>query len=46
MWKRVQEHAGPAPKGMQHLATQWVINLKLEVYAHSPANENGPWPGW
>ncbi len=24
LWKRVQEHAGPAPKGMKRLATQWV----------------------
>ncbi|WP_244748296.1 hypothetical protein [Mesorhizobium sp. 131-3-5] len=23
-WKRVQEHAGPAPKGMKRRATQWV----------------------
>ncbi|MBZ9719082.1 ATP-dependent DNA ligase [Mesorhizobium sp. AD1-1] len=24
LWKRVQEHAGPAPKGMKRPATQWV----------------------
>ncbi|MHB9450631.1 ATP-dependent DNA ligase [Mesorhizobium sp. RSR565B] len=24
LWKRVQEHAGPAPKGMRRPATQWV----------------------
>jgi DNA ligase D-like protein (predicted ligase) len=24
LWKRVQEHGGPAPKGMKRLATQWV----------------------
>jgi len=24
LWKRVQERAGPAPKGMKRLATQWV----------------------
>ncbi|WP_245268755.1 hypothetical protein [Mesorhizobium loti] len=24
LWKRVQEHADPAPKGMKRLATQWV----------------------
>lgn len=23
LWKRVQEHAGPAPKGMKRSATQW-----------------------
>ena len=24
LWKSVQEHAGPAPKGMKRAATQWV----------------------
>ncbi|RJT32869.1 ATP-dependent DNA ligase [Mesorhizobium waimense] len=24
LWKRVQEHSGPAPKGMKRPATQWV----------------------
>ncbi|MEO5756037.1 MAG: RNA ligase family protein [Mesorhizobium sp.] len=24
LWKRVQEHAGPAPKGMKRPATEWV----------------------
>lgn len=24
LWKRVQEHAGPAPKGMKRPATQWI----------------------
>ncbi|WP_292062227.1 hypothetical protein [Mesorhizobium sp.] len=24
LWRRVQEHAGPAPKGMKRPATQWV----------------------
>ncbi|MBB6407754.1 hypothetical protein [Mesorhizobium sangaii] len=24
LWKRVQEHAGPPPKGMKRPATQWV----------------------
>ncbi|ESY13884.1 hypothetical protein X748_02670 [Mesorhizobium sp. LNJC386A00] len=24
LWKRVQEHGGPAPKGMKRPATQWV----------------------
>ena len=24
LWKRVQDHAGAAPKGMQRPATQWV----------------------
>lgn len=24
LWQRVQEHAGPAPKGMKRPATQWV----------------------
>jgi ATP-dependent DNA ligase len=24
LWKRVQEHAGPAPKGLKRPATQWV----------------------
>ena len=24
LWKRVQEHAGPAPQGMKRPATQWV----------------------
>jgi DNA ligase D-like protein (predicted ligase) len=24
LWKRVQEHAGPAPRGMKRSATQWV----------------------
>jgi len=24
LWKRVQEHAGPAPKGMKRPSTQWV----------------------
>lgn len=24
LWKHVQEHAGPPPKGMKRSATQWV----------------------
>lgn len=24
LWRRVQEHAGPAPQGMKRSATQWV----------------------
>ncbi|WP_245318077.1 MULTISPECIES: hypothetical protein [unclassified Mesorhizobium] len=24
LWERIREHAGPAPKGMKHPATQWV----------------------
>ncbi len=24
LWKRVEEHAGPAPKGMKRPATQWI----------------------
>ncbi|QIA25746.1 ATP-dependent DNA ligase [Mesorhizobium sp. AA22] len=32
LWKRVQEHAGPPPKGMKRPATQWVQpGLKLRV---------------
>ncbi|MES0135607.1 ATP-dependent DNA ligase [Mesorhizobium sp. M0016] len=40
LWKRVQEHAGPAPKGMKRPATQWVKSGLIGRVKHLRGEED------